>query len=258
MAKITDERDLPPWYKPSRYKDLKLAKHKGEPAYEHIVNEISLRKDAYEELYPDLVKSIFQEAGFRHLIFQNELFKEREPYKAKEQVDLKIDVREALASVKTMEIRDLDILSSEIKELELHQNTVFDKDEYVHKALNTASILCSTQAKISIDLRFATNTEILNELKELLPILRNDIDNNEPKRYKFKDKYDLLFSCCVFEYLDLTLWAKAHGHKLSNKFLARILKDGSFTPKQISEKVKKHAMHALSEEFMEQLHLHHK
>ena len=307
MAKITNEEDVPPWYKKSRYADLKLAVQKG--AYEHIINEIEARKYVYEELYPNEVKSIFQEAGFRHLRFQNELFNEREPYKdkgelrhvineidlrkwdfkelyshplqsllqdsasrrlkfqnellkqrerykAKEQCDLKIDERGDLSNVKTMEIRDLDFLSSEIKELEDHQNTIFDKDEYIHKVLNTGSILCSTQAKISIDLRFATNAEILNELEKLLPILRKDIDNKEPKRYNFNHKCYSLFSCCVFEYLDLTLWAKANGHELTNKSLARILNNGNFDEKEIVSKVRKHAMHALSDEFIDQLYLH--
>jgi hypothetical protein len=106
---------------------------------------------------------------------------------------------------------------------------------------------------ISINLSHSSDDEIVRELKRLLPEIRSALAIDNPNRYNTYEKHDNLFNCGVFEYLDLTMWAKLNEHDIRPDFLSKIISNGKFTAKEIGGKVKRNSQNVMSFEYLEQL-----
>ena len=100
-----------------------------------------------------------------------------------------------------------------------------------------------------ISLSYATDNEIIEELKRLLPRIRRQLSIDPPTRYR---TFENLFSCGVFEYLDLVMWAKVNGHKIYPNFLSKVIQNGKFEPEEIRGKVKRNSEHVMSFDYQEQ------
>jgi len=162
-------------------------------------------------------------------------------------------------------IHAVSITSNDIMELfEIieNNNDVYDED-ILSLPLNTFSTV-DFDALVGLRLHESTDNEILKDIKLLLPKLRYFTGAKAPKRYNIDDKCTLLSTCWVFKYLDLTLWARSNGHEISNKKLAEFIieekkldqleEQGIDIAKLVSDKVRKHAQHAISAEFLNQLY----
>jgi len=106
-----------------------------------------------------------------------------------------------------------------------------------------------------IDLGNATDDEIVEQLRRLLPAIRAELKVDEPQRYPSFKQFNDLFACGVFEYLDLTMWARVNNYEIKPSFLSKVICNERFTAKDLSKggKVVKHANRAMSHEYQEQL-----
>lgn len=115
---------------------------------------------------------------------------------------------------------------------------------------------------VGISLSHATDGEILEELSRLLKKARQELyekkllKRKKPLRFNLQEMYDNLFYWPVFEYLDLSIWARTKGIRLSRTYYREafdLLRYKKFEPHQISCSIKRNTEHAISYEFAEQL-----
>jgi hypothetical protein len=99
---------------------------------------------------------------------------------------------------------------------------------------------------ININLRDLTDTQILRDLKSLLPLWRNKIVKPEPKGLKpIVTDYQNMKDYEVFAYFDLLVWAELNGFKITDHLMANsIYEYGKYTEKS-AEWGENHIKHTL-------------
>lgn len=231
MEVISSIAQLPIWYRPERYIHLKRS------SYEVILSELWLRHHANED--------IGQGKECKELSL---LFTERFVNDSNLPQD---DAYNALGlNVKLLSSPVLKILAGEIlRECDNHDN------RYVHE-VGICNLL--GDGFVSINLKMATNSELIDEFTTLLENLRRQSNIPEPNReYRSREKFDAIFQNHVFEYIDLTLWAKANNLKIPPRVLAQAIVNSDntpvFTATEVSNKVQRNAYQILSKTYLNQL-----
>lgn len=229
MAKITHRKQLPTWYNENRYLTIKKADDK------FIFDELFTRFVVWEELKasnnqvedPSKMDELFSELK----TFDNNAV-------LIDENDFNVHPIAAMDIVRISEVikGNPELESAYLHEILNHRTTAYDGKGF-----------CA-----GISLSLATDNEIIEEMRRLLPEMRRKLNIDPPMRYRMNEKHANLFSCGVFEYLDLTMWARAYGHQISNAFLALVIKPGTFTAAQIRGKVKQNAEHVMDFQFFEQ------
>lgn len=225
---IDQINQLPGWFKPERYLNIE----KVSP-YENILDELSIRY---------YVKTSLDRGNPDHELL-TELFS---------------DTKTFYSSIPTPTNTSRNIEPLVVGHAATIANSLLAMEQnewltYVHK--HESLRMHGGDVFVGLDLRFATDNELLLELKKLLPKLREDLDIKRPKRYRVHEKIDNLFYWGVFEYLDLTIWAQSNNNTISNNLLAKVINSEKFTPKEIASSVKDNALTSISFEFREQLEL---
>jgi hypothetical protein len=197
----------------------------SEPIYEHLFSELYQRQEVYNELQKGVYGSLEQADLFRDK--SKDKIVEPKPFctifdwfYAEE---LTVGEAKAIISIK-----------------DRHDSSPLHQDN---------------KAIISLNLAYASDNDIIEELRPLLKQIREDLNVKPIKKYNLKDLYEKLFFYGVFEYLDLTLWAKAHKYTIESPFLSKTIKDGMFEYYEILGKVQRNAMSAISDEYLEQLNI---
>lgn len=77
---------------------------------------------------------------------------------------------------------------------------------------------------VNINLRDLTDTQILNELKSLLPLWREKLLKPEPKGLKSRaDDYQKIKDYELFAYFDLSVWAEVNDCNITDHLMANCL-----------------------------------
>lgn len=230
MAVINDTRQLTKlakWYKPSRYLDIKKA------STQHIANELFARYAVWVNL----------QNGVQSCGEYDELFSERATFNNEPEFPDCDD-----ENVKPLSSIAVQFMAEHIKN---KKNIEFT--EYHEVGGSTSLAFDGEGFCAGISLSYATDNEILEELKRLLPKMRTQLNIKQPARFRTFEKFENLFSCGVFEYLDLVMWAKLNGHKIYPDFLSKVIRNGKFEPEVIRGKVKRNSEHVMSFDYQEQL-----
>jgi len=238
MGYITKKNEIPSWFSPERYENIRSGD------LQQVYDELTLRK----MVHTDLNDKLFKSDSDRQSYFNKSL---GENYDAKDPNESDCDKEN---NVRPIHVGDLVGMAGRLKEYGINRSNFFSQDNLainkdVHQTdIGDYSFVDPQGVFVAVSLKQATNKEILAEMEILLEKLRTETQVKEPKRYNFDQKYKFLFSKKIFEYIDLTLWAKAYGHKFSEAKLEKFIQEGLDI-----ENTRKHAKHVLSFEFLEQM-----
>jgi len=220
---------LASWFKPERYIYLKKA------SIECIDHELVVRMGFWDTVINN--KGI--EDGYPHDLFES--VSTYEAYSIEENDGIDCNIK-PLDSGAVME------MANRIKQEGIENSEI-------HKTLRYTTAIDGDGVCLGISLSYATNKEILSSLKKALPIIRSQMGIEEPKRYRTEEKYSSLFSCGVFEYVDLSIWAYFSGYKITRTQFSQLICGGKFTPSQIDKTVIYNVKHAMSFDYGEQFRL---
>ena len=205
MALIDDTRQLKKlakWYKPNRYLDIKKA------STQHIANELFARYAVWINL----------NNGVHSCGEYDELFTERAIF----------DHEQKHPDCDDENVKPLSSIAVQHMAEQLKNMKSIEFTEY-HEVAGSTSIAFDGEGFCAgISLSYATDNEIIEELKRLLPRMREQLNIKTQIRFRTFEKFENLFSCAVFEYLDLVMWAKINDHKIYPDFLSKIIRDGKF------------------------------
>lgn len=231
MEIISSTAQLPTWYTPERYIHLKRA------SYDVILNELWLRHHANEDIEQG------KECKELSLLFNKRFINDSDipPDDAYNALGL---------NVKLISSPVLKILAGEVM-----RDSDDTDNRYVHEIG-----MCNLfgDGFVTLNLKLATNSEIIDEFTILLDKLRKESNIPEPKReFRSVEKFDAIFQNHVFEYIDLTLWAKANNLKIPPRVFAEAIvnadKTPAFTATEIQNKVQRNAQQILSISYLKQL-----
>jgi hypothetical protein len=254
VRKMTNKK-LPAWFVSNRYSSIRRA------SLDFILDELALRYGVYHQL---------MKLGEVSSTDQDDLFSKRPIFEDKPKRQTAITHSEDdqnVTPIATFEVVQMALRLAEVnKDLftivkaGIPENNSQYNDQHLWTPLHETDVsdyvYSGSNFYAGICLKLATDNEILDELKRLLPKMRKELDIKSPKRFRIHEKIQNLFDCAVFEYLDLILWAKANETKLTNDDIVIAIKSVSrhiFSPKEISEKVRRNALDAMSIEFIEHL-----
>ena len=255
LIKNINHVELPKWFTKDKY--LKLKKS----SINVIDDELALRRQLDQES---------REGNFE-LTEYKELF-EGQSYLFQEQIANNYEFPDE--NVRALSTFDVIHMYSNLQkngvDLSLSRES-FDNSESLNNLCKPIHLTSAVQANDSIDgtglfigvsLSHATNAEILEEVARLLNKTRKELYQNKslnrksPSRFNLQEMYDNLFYWPVFEYIDLSIWARTKGIRLSRTYYREAfdsLRYKKFEPHQISGSIKRNAEHAISFEFAEQL-----
>lgn len=239
MTKITCKSQLPAWFTPYRYLHIKkspISAIRHELMARHLV-WVGLYETPHEDLrlhFNDVCSELFTDRIVRS-----------------ENSELAIDEDYNVVPMTNRDVIELaEITKQRMTKLnhgKNHSELELCTYKHSHYDLDKGNVL------ISLNLSKSTDLELISELKRLLPSIRQDLGIVKPIGYNSNEKHDNLFNCGVFEYLDLTMWAKANGYIIKPSFLSKVISSGKFTPKEINGKVKRNATDVMSKRYLEQL-----
>ncbi|WP_432468737.1 DUF6387 family protein [Agarivorans sp. Z349TD_8] len=252
MTKIRYKNQLPSWFNASRYLFIKT-----KATNEQLDYELTLRRCINIQLNNGEIGTGEQEELFQEYVFE-------EP-----QAPCTDDYDDRF---ETIYVGNIELIAEEIHRqannlinvecysqdnwFNKSQEHWFNKEHWrtpLHLLEDPVWLGGNADVLGGINLRNTTDKELIAAFQKWLPKIRKEMGIPEPKRFRFDEKIELVFSCGVLEYLDLTLWARSRNTTISNKLLATVILNGKFTEKEISNKVRKHAYDAISSKFLMQL-----
>lgn len=233
METISNIAQLPNWYTQERYSHLKRS------SYDVILNELWVRYNANAALEKG---EISKELSL--------LFKERFIHSSDLHSPLDALYGDLGLNLKLLTVPLFKAIAGEV-----FSNSDDQDGRFVHEVG-----YCNLfgDGFVSLNLKMATNSEIIDEFTLLLENLRKKSKIPEPKReYRSKEKFDAIFQNHVFEYIDLTLWAKANNFRIPPRVLAKAIVNSDkipiFTATEIQNKVQRNAQQILTESYLHQL-----
>ncbi len=99
----------------------------------------------------------------------------------------------------------------------------------------------------------ATNTALCDELKQILPILRDHAGVNEPAKAVSDCNQRKLIQFKVMAYIDLFLWGSLYQKKVTDTVAACVLYKGQYGDEKIKDTVRPLALAALEPQFINTL-----
>jgi len=238
MGKISSLSQLktPSWFNKSRYKILRKS------TLEQLELELSKRSSAMFAIKNDIpIESDVMEL-FKNSLQDIQLHNNEDTRESSNTID---------ENVRPLSCLDVISINEQIIQKQL---SPFND---VHESIGQdVSGIDGKGIFVGISLSLATNQEIHEELERLLNKSRRALKIKEPLRYRLNEKYDNLFRRFVFQYLDLTIWARINGHEIKRSYIREAIDSISYikvTPTEISGTIKDNANHAISFEFLEQL-----
>ena len=220
----------PSWYTRDRYVHIKKS------SFNVILIELWLRYNALQELIEDEGDEC-----------QCELFTDR--FLKDEDIPPIDDFNKLGLNVKHLSTPLIKILAGE----------VFNKCDKENDQLLHEVGMCNLFGDLflSVNLKLATNDELIREFAIILDDMREKLDKPEPKRFRSKEKFDSIFQNNVLEYMDLVLWSTANGIEIKPREISELITNVNglpiFTAKEISAKVKRNAEQIFTFEYLTQL-----
>lgn len=235
MEKITCTTKLPKWFlQEDRYSRFETA------SLSYLASELLLRRRVNSEIDQGIIGSIEQQ----------ELFSAREPFQNEDPELLEAAFRHHEPDCESIQLLNAGSLLLLAKEQYVVSANPFSK---VNK--ENFDVYYGEGCAVGLGLAYATDSEILKELKALLPKVRERLKIYEPDRHHMNRRIAGLREGGVFECIDLELWAKANGISIHHDVYASAIKRGTFSHKNIPDLVKR-AKVAVTIDFSDQLEKH--
>ncbi|WP_299795174.1 DUF6387 family protein [uncultured Shewanella sp.] len=221
---------LIPWFTESRYRNIQNS------SLGTIYEELALRYFVKRAL--DIGEPDFE--------LQSELFSEKNQATSNELIDYPDE------NVHPIHSYDIARMAKQLPQGSLDSGEhayLHQFNDIIHSAFDGKGVC------VGISLSHATDKEIGQELARLLTRLRSELDVPEPERPQAANgkKHRKLFSYGVFEYLDLTLWARVYGWKMTPKLITdAIAHKELITSDYLRKNTVPYAKEAMTFEYLEQ------
>ncbi|MPW31267.1 hypothetical protein F9L16_20035 [Agarivorans sp. B2Z047] len=244
MPKIKYKSQLPSWYTESRYLSIKT-----KASNRQIEEELTARRIVHLQLSEGKLNTLEQAELFQVRVLQPE--QQLTPNACNQSVE-ELNISHILDIASQIHIKFPTLIPSVCarKFASEHIDFAFSP---LHKRTELGFQLGTSEVFAGVNLANSTDKELTEGFQKWLSKIRKETGIKQPKKFRINEKLELIFSCAVFEYLDLTLWAQSQKTTISNRLLATVIKPGKFTEKEISDKVRKHALEVISFEFSERL-----
>jgi hypothetical protein len=255
LIKSINHVELPNWFTKDRYLKIKRS------PINVIDDELATRRYLDHES---------REGNFDDNEYE-ELFDERAPFVREQSIENHEFTDENVKALNTLNVIQMySNLQRNGVDLSVSRES-YNNSESLNNLCKPVHLTSAMQATNNIDgvglfmgisLSHATDGEILEEVSRLLKKTRKELYENKslnrksPSRFNLQEMYDNLFYWPVFEYIDLNIWARTKGIRLSRTYYREafdLLRYKKFEPHQISGSIKRNAEHAISFEFAEQL-----